>query len=345
MTGKEEVGIIGAGSFGTAIARLAWINQPVLIYTRNKNTYKKIAIDRKYQGLDIPAHVSCTLSPEELTDRCRVIFPVVGSSNFRSMMKDFSSHLSPRHLIIHGTKGFDVIPNSSRLIPEGVLTRDHVVTMSDVILQESDVLRVGCLSGPNLAKEILANNPTATVIASRYDEIIEAGQNALSSDQFFVFGSNDIKAAEIAGALKNIFAIGSGMLGGLNMGKNAQSMLITRGLHEMIHFGTRMGTSSEAFMGTAGVGDLVATATSDLSRNYSFGYRLAQGESMNDILSSSDEVFEGVRTLDIVYRLSRSYKVFAPVTSLLYKVVYKNHDIQKGINYLMRYPHGEDVEF
>jgi len=342
MSEKEEVGVIGAGSFGTAITRLLWINQPVLIYTRNKNTYEQIAHKRTHFGLDIPDHVSATMDPSELTDRCRVIFPVVGSKNFRDMVLDFRSYLAPRHLVIHGTKGFHV--TSSEEHPER-LSRHEVLTMSEIILQESDVLRVGCLSGPNLAKEIMADQPAATLIASRYHEVITAGQKALSSDQFFVFGSHDIKAAEIAGALKNIFAIGSGVLGGLGIGKNAQSMLITRGLHEMIHFGKTMGAEPSAFMGTAGIGDLVATATSTLSRNYSFGEKIGRGEKKDDILKNSSEIYEGVRTLETVYLLNKQYKIQAPVTSLLYNIIYNNYDVKKGIARLMRFQGADDVEF
>jgi len=207
--------------------------------------------------------------------------------------------------------------------------------MSDLIRKETSVLRIGCLSGPNLAKEILVDQPTATVIASEFDEVIQVGIQVLSSKKFFVFGSNDLKGAQIAGTLKNIIAIGSGMLDGLGMGKNIQAILITRGLSEIIHFGQKMGASNTAFLGTAGIGDLIATATSPDSRNYQFGKRMG----------TSDELAEGVRTLKIVYFLLQAYDLRSPIIEILYKVVYENMDIMEGINMLMRYPIKKDVDF
>jgi glycerol-3-phosphate dehydrogenase (NAD(P)+) len=217
--------------------------------------------------------------------------------------------------------------------------------MSEVILQETVVRRVGCLAGPNLAREIQEGYPTASVIASPYEELIEMGQKALNSDSFFVFGSHDMRGAELAGALKNIIALGTGMLDGREMGKNIQAMLITRGLREMIYMGKAMGSDSRAFLGTAGIGDLIATATSSKSRNYSVGFRLGQGENLKDILETMTEVAEGVRTLSIAKQLAEHYQVQVPIIKVLHKVVFEDFDIGRAIGYLMRYPFAPDVDF
>ena len=217
--------------------------------------------------------------------------------------------------------------------------------MSEVIREESSVVRIGCLSGPNLASEIMAGQPTMSLVASRFREVILVGQKALNSNKFHVFGGYDILGAEFAGALKNIVALGSGILAGMGMGRNIQSMLISRGLAEMIYFGKALGASSEAFLGTAGIGDLVATATSTSSRNYSLGVRLAKGEKLTEIESSMPELAEGVRTLRIARQLARHYKLHVPITTTLYMVVFEDYDMAKALDFLMTFPYDVDVDF
>ena len=178
--------------------------------------------------------------------------------------------MHPYHILIHGTKGFDITGIDENELTTKPFDRSNVHTISEVIVQESNVVRIGCLSGPNLASEIMAGQPAATVIGSKFSEVIKKGRNALDSSKFHVFGTHDILGAELAGALKNAIAIGSGILGGLGLGKNIQALLITRGLMEMVYFGKKMGANSKAFIGTAGIGDLIATATSTASRKLYF---------------------------------------------------------------------------
>jgi glycerol-3-phosphate dehydrogenase (NAD(P)+) len=217
--------------------------------------------------------------------------------------------------------------------------------MSEVISEESPVVRNGCLSGPNIAREIIDGQPTATVIASEFEEVIEEGQQLLSSSVFFVFGAHDIIGAEIAGALKNIYALGSGYLAGRQLGKNIQSMLITRGLHEIVYFGKAMGADTGSFLGTAGIGDLIATSTSPDSRNYRFGFGLGQGQSMDEIREVFTETAEGVRTLAIAMELAKYYEIKVPITQMIYKIIYENYRFEKALEYLMRYPYARDVDF
>lgn len=342
---QKPVGIIGAGSFGTAIANLLAYNTEVLLYSRKPDLVRTINNTHHHFGLDLSTRIRATNELQEIADKCTLIFPIVPSNNFREMIQQLSPFLRPYHLLIHGTKGFDLNGIKEEEIASGTISRDHVSTMSEVIRQETVVVRVGCLSGPNLAKEILEGQPTATVIGSRFDEIISIGKKVLSSKHFHVFGTHDILGAELAGALKNIIAIGSGLLKGKGLGKNIQAILITRGLIEMVHFGNAMGANSSAFFGTAGVGDLVATATSKKSRNYTFGFRLGSGEKMEDISATMPELAEGVRTLKITRFLAKEYKLRIPIIEMLYNVVFENYDIDRAMDFLMKYPYDIDVDF
>ncbi len=341
----KTVGVIGAGSFGITLVKTLSRNVDVIIYTRKQEVVDHINATFTHLGHDLRSNVRATNDIGDITSKCELIFAVVPSSSFRQMMKDFCPFLKPSHIIIQGTKGLDI-----SLIQEDDWNNLHfskhdICTMTEVIRQESNVVRVGCLSGPNLAREILSGQPAATVIASEFDEVIKIGQTVLSSKKFFAFGSHDLKAAEIAGSFKNIIAVASGILAGMGMGKNMQSLLITRGLREMIYFGTAMGTSGAAYLGVAGIGDLIATATSEDSRNYTFGKRFASGEDFNHIMATSSEVVEGVRTLKIINQLAKNDKLNLPIVTVLHKVIYEGFDIQRGLEFLMNDSYAVDVDF
>ena len=348
MSTTKKVGVIGAGSFGTSISNLIALNRiEVLLYSRRQNVIDKINQERKHYGIPISEHIELTNDIEKVAKECTVIFPIVPSSAFRETMQHLGPFLKPYHMLIHGTKGFDLreVTEEALMGRQVNIMRKHVSTMSEVIRQESIVVKIGCLSGPNLASEILEDQPTATVIASQFTEVIKAGQSILDSAKFHVFGSHEILGAELAGALKNIIALGSGILGGMGMGKNIQAMLITRGLTEMINYGKAMGSTARPFLGTAGIGDLVATATSKKSRNYTFGYRIGQGEAPEDIFMSMPELAEGARTLKIARGLARHYKLHVPITEMLYNVVFEGFDKKRALYYLMKYPYAVDVDF
>ncbi len=340
---EQPIGVIGSGSFGTAIAKLLAHNREVLIYARKPEVVQSINERQERYNVVLSERVRATNDLEEVAARCQLLFPVVPSSNFRQLMQDMAPYVQPFHLLIHATKGFDVYGIDDSKLDR--ILRHQVSTMSEIIRQETVAVRVGCLSGPNLAKEILEGQPTATLIASKFDEVIEAGKESLSSPKFHVFGSHDLLGAELAGALKNVIALGSGLLKGFGLGKNIQSMLITRGLMEMIYFGKAMGAEVDAFLGTAGIGDLIATATSSKSRNYTFGFRLGSGESFKDIVATSAELAEGVRTLKITRQLARNEKLRVPITEMLYRIVFEEFPIQEAMDYLMTFPYDVDVDF
>lgn len=342
---RQVAGVVGAGSFGIAISNLLAYNIDVLLYSRTPEVVRQINEEHEYMEVALSERIRATGDLSDIAGSCPLIFPVVPSGSFRSMMKDLGPFLRPYHIIIHATKGLDLREVDEENLDSEAITRAHVSTMSEVVTQESSVLRVGCMSGPNLAREIMEGQPTATVIGSHFEEVIQRGKEVLSSEHFHVFGTHDILGAELAGALKNIIALGSGILRGRGLGKNLQAMLITRGLTEMVYFGKAMGATSHAFFGTAGIGDLVATATSKDSRNFTFGFRLGSGESKEDIENTMPELAEGVRTLRIAYQLAKYYKLRVPITQMLYSVVFENFDIDKALNYLITYPYDVDVDF
>ena len=341
----QPVAVIGAGTFGTAVANLLAINVPVILYSRNTAIVHQVNSTHKLHGVSLSHRLSATHDLKEVAGRCRLIFPIVPSTNFRSMMERLGPYLHPYHILIHGTKGFDIAGVSEEELDLGMIRPEQLCTMSKVIIQESSVQRVGCLSGPNLASEIMQGQPTATVVGTVFREVFEQAKNVLGSEQFHVFGTADILGAELAGALKNVIAIGSGILRGKGLGKNIQAMLITRGLQEMIYFGKAFGATTDAFFGTAGIGDLVATATSRQSRNFTLGYRLGKGESIRDVQESMPEMAEGVRTLKITYHLSNHFKLKVPITRMLYKVVFEGYDPERALRYLITYPYDVDVDF
>lgn len=339
------VGVIGAGSFGCAVANILAENVPVLLYARNSEVVDQIQQEQQARKIPLHKNVTGTGDLELMAASCNVIFPVVPSSNFRTMISGLSQYLKPYHILIHGTKGFEVELNGHTLDQLKTLRREQVYTMSELIRHESLAVRVGCLAGPNLASEINQHQPAATVVASHFNEVINVGQKLLKSDRFGVFGNNDLIGIELCGVLKNIIAIGAGAISGLGYGENTRGLLISRGMIEMIYLGQALGGNVKAFLGLAGVGDLVTTCSSKLSRNYTLGYRLAKGETLSDILSSMEEVAEGVNTIKIAKKLADNYRVRAPITNALYQVLFEDLSLDEGLQQLMKYPFIQDIDF
>jgi glycerol-3-phosphate dehydrogenase (NAD(P)+) len=338
---SQSVGVVGAGSFGMTISNLLAENvDNILLYTRRASAAKEIESRTGEFELLSPKVQACT-DLRELAEQCQLIFPVVPSKSMRDLMQELGPLLNPQHFLIHGTKGLDISQ-----APEGApLESRYIKTMSQVIEEESLVCRIGCLSGPNLSSEILEEQPAATLLASPYTEVIKMGQAVLRSARFQVYGTYDIIGAELAGALKNVIALSAGLLGGSGLGKNIWALLVTRGLSEMIHIGKAMGADVKAFLGVAGIGDLVATASSTKSRNYKAGYRIAQGESMQDIVLGEGEMVEGFKTLETARTLCQHLGITAPIFEITYRVIFKGMDLERAIHFLMTYPYEVDVDF
>jgi len=270
----------------------------------------------------------------------------VPSGNFRDFIKEIAPFINPQHTLIHGTKGFDVSKAMVNAHEENLLLeRKQINTMSEVILEETVALKVGAISGPNLALEISDGQPAAAVISSKFDAVFREGSQALRSSRFQVLKSYDVIGTEVAGTLKNIMAIGAGILHGMGFGLNARAMLISRGLNEIIRIGSVFGAQSDTFLGIAGIGDLIATCSSTLSRNFSLGNNLAKGKTLNDILENSQEVVEGVKTVMITKALANKYNLKIPITNKIFEVLFKELPVEKGIRHLMVYRNLPDIDF
>lgn len=346
LSDDKPIGVIGAGNFGSVVANLLAQHRNVLLYARDEKVIKRIVEKRENRGHKMHDRIIATNDMGRVASECDVIFPIVPSLHFRAMMKKLSPHLHPYHILIHGTKGFDIsLPPGETIENISVLNRSQVKTMSEVIREESVVIRVGCLAGPNLSRELALQQPGATVIASQFNEVINLGKRLLRNNYFQVYGNNDLVGVELAGVLKNIIAIAAGALNGLGYGENAKGLLVSRGMVEMVYLGRALGGNTTAFLGVAGIGDLVTTCNSSLSRNFTIGYRIAKGETLPEILASTDEVAEGINTVRIAKKCADYYKVKAPITSTLYQVLFEDLTMQQALRYLMRYPLNVDIDF
>jgi glycerol-3-phosphate dehydrogenase (NAD(P)+) len=343
---SKRIGVVGVGSFGTAIANMLAEKNEVMVYARKQEVVEQINTTHVVLGKKLNPAINATGDPSELCQACDILFFMIPSSGFLEVVRKFAPFLYPYHVIIHGTKGLALnLPQGESLDTIRKLKRSQVLTMSEVILQETVVVRVGCLAGPNISKELILGQPAATVIASKYNEVILEGQRLLRSERFQVYGNSDIIGVELSGVLKNIIAIASGALAGLGLGENAKGLLISRGMVEMVHLSKALGGSVQSVMGLAGVGDLVTTCNSVDSRNFTVGFRLAQGESLDQILATMDEVAEGVNTVRIVDAFIKSVGIRAPITENLHRVLFEDLSIAEALQALMKYPFSVDVDF
>jgi glycerol-3-phosphate dehydrogenase (NAD(P)+) len=342
----KSVGVIGIGSFGAAIANLLAEKNNVLVYARDPNVVEEINAMHSVKNRKLDPKIKATSDQELICDACEVMFPMISSSGFREVMVQFAPFLHPYHFLIHGTKGLSLnLPEGKNLENIKKIKRENICTMSEVILNETVVERIGCLAGPNLAKELLENQPAATVVASRYNEVILEGQRLLRSDNFQVYGNADIVGVELSGVLKNIIAIAAGALSGMGLGENAKGLLVSRGMVELIYLGNALGGSTKSFLGLAGIGDLVTTCNSTLSRNYTVGYRLAKGEKLDHIIADMEEVAEGINTVKLIKLFLESTDLRAPITENLYKVLFEEFKVETALQYLMKYPFNVDIDF
>lgn len=322
-----NVGVIGGGSWGTTIAHLLSHNpkNQVKMWMRNAEAVASINGEHrnpKYAGdMVLAPNISASTDLEAVIRSCPCLFVVVTSGSARAVLHDMGQFLEGSQVLIHCIKGFE---------------HTSFKRISTIVREETCCRKVGVLSGPNLAKEILQNHPSATVVASPFEEVVSLAQNLMTSTYFRVYGHEDVVGAEIAGALKNIIALASGMSGGLGFMQNTQSLLLTRGLVEITRFGLKMGAQSSTFRGLAGMGDLIATCSSQLSRNYQVGQRIASGESLQDILGTMSYVSEGVPTTRSVYAMSQDMGIDMPITEGVFHILEGHISPREAIERLMQ---------
>ena len=338
MTAKKQVAVLGGGSFGTVLANIAASNgYEVRLWVRDAEQALRI----NSEGANATYHPELKLSDNITADDdlasvvsdSEYILVATPSIIFEEVISRLEPLISPSVNVISCTKGIKSQPFR---------------TMTDTIDQHLGHIignRIGALSGPNLAKEIAEAKVAGTVIASENESLTFEIKSMLSSKTFKVFSSQDIQGVELAGALKNIYAICCGIAHAKLVGENALGFIITRSMAEMSRFAVAKGANPITFLGLAGMGDLMATCTSKLSRNFQLGELIAEDLSLVDAKDKVGQVAEGAKTLEVVYQEAKKMNVSMPLVSSLYHILYSNVSADQLIQDLLDHPNEVDVEF
>lgn len=332
---QRKVTVLGGGSFGTAIANIAAINNhQVKLWMRSEKQSQDILQNRENSrylpGYKLHDGLEPTLDLESAVCDADYVFVAVPSKAFRSVVEELVPFLPERARLISLTKGIE--PSSFKL-------------MSQLLQEIAPGHDIGVISGPNLAKEIADNQISATVIASYSEELRRHVQEMLSCSSFRVYGNPDIYGVEMAGALKNIYAIITGLAVALGMAENTRAAIITRSLAEMSRFAVRLGANPMTFLGLAGVGDLIVTCSSKLSRNYRVGYYIGEGLTLKQAIKKIGETAEGINTLRMVQAKATELGIYMPLVNGLYQIIYQDCPIDVIASKLMSGDLAQDVEF
>lgn len=306
-----RVAVIGAGSWGTAVATLACSHSDTVLWARRPELAASIAErhvnDAYLSDFELPHALAATADIEAALTGADVIVMAVPSHGFRGVLQE-AAHLIRRDVpVVSLTKG----------VEEGTLKR-----MTEVVREIVPDAAPGVLTGPNLAKEVMAGHPAASVVAFDDEDVAASLQGLFSTDTFRVYTNPDVVGCEVAGALKNVMAIASGMADGLGFGDNTRAALITRGLAELTRLGVALGGQPMTFAGLAGMGDLVATCISRQSRNRHVGEQLGAGRTLEEVVTEMKMVAEGVKTSRAVVDLAAKHGVEMPIAEQVVKVLY-----------------------
>ncbi|WP_298447160.1 NAD(P)H-dependent glycerol-3-phosphate dehydrogenase [uncultured Marinobacter sp.] len=331
----HDVAVLGGGSFGSALAKVLGENgHRVHFWMRDEaqaEEIRKTGINSRYMpGVLIKGDIQPTTDLASAVSKAEIVFVAIPSKAFRAVIKENSGNFPQGQIVVSLTKGIEA--NGFKL-------------MSEILQEEIPHCRIGVLSGPNLANEIANRELTATVIAAKDPQVRSRVQDLLGCEYFRVYANVDIYGVELAGALKNIYAIVSGLASALNMGENAKAMLITRGLAEMSRFAVSLGANPMTFLGLAGVGDLIATCTSSKSRNFRVGHAVGQGKKLDDAVAELGQVAEGIYTLELVKEKAEELGIYMPLVRGLFEILYGDAPIGVVINKLMMSVQNSDVEF
>lgn len=325
---SAPVAVLGAGSWGTALAYLLGLKgYSVRLWGRSSDLISRVKVARENDiylpGVVLPESIMLTSSLEEALDGVLYVVTAPPCVGVRSLMEQSRPYLHPDARLISATKG---------------LLEENARRPSEVILEQigrSYTPRTAVLSGPNLAREVVRGTPSTTVVACENVETAEAFQQLLTTPTFRVYTNQDIAGVELAGALKNIIAIGAGVSDGLGFGDNTKAALITRGLIEITRLGVILGGKAETFTGLAGMGDLFATCASNHSRNYRLGFRLAQGESLEQVAASTPMVAEGLPTTAAAIRFAEEHDIAMPITREVHAMLYESKEPRQAVADLM----------
>lgn len=309
------ISVIGAGGWGTTLAcLLSNKGYDVTLWVREKNVAEEInntRINSAYlPDITLPDDLRITHSIDDAVKKARYVLNAVPAQYTRAVFKEAFPFIPDQAIIISASKGIE---------------RGTLLTVS-CILKELSAHPVAVLSGPSFAKEVIKKLPAAVTIATEDKNIGFILQEMFNINNFRVYTHDDILGVEIGGALKNVMAIASGISDSLGLGNNARASLITRGLVEMTRLGVAMGAKEKTFSGLSGIGDLVLTCTSPLSRNYTVGIKLGQGMKLKEILDQTRSVAEGVATAESAFELSKKHNIEMPIVEQVYRVLYEDKD-------------------
>lgn len=304
---EMHVGVIGAGSWGTTVAHLSAHNVATTLYSRREEVAQAINTrhenSRYLPGYELHEALRASTDLAAVVSAADVLVMGVPSTGFRDTLKELRQNLRPWVPVVSLAKGLE--PSTRK-------------RMTEVAEDELPGYPVGVLTGPNLAKEILAGNPAATVIAFDDETIAQRLQELFSTNLFRAYTNTDVIGCEISGALKNVIALAAGMADGLATGDNARAAVITRGLAELTRLGVAMGGEPATFAGLAGMGDLLATCMSPQSRNRHVGEQLGKGLTIEEITADMDQVAEGIKSAEVVLALAAEHDVCMPISKEVY---------------------------
>jgi glycerol-3-phosphate dehydrogenase (NAD(P)+) len=326
--------VIGGGSFGTALSvLLAKNHKKIKIWVRRKDQAQEINRHHTntlyFPNHKLPKNLEATTDLAKAIRGTPVVIMVIPSKNFREVTRQAGNFITGDQILVHATKGIE--PGTHK-------------RMSEILREETCALKIGVISGPNLAKEMMEGHPAGAVIASHYDEVIQAVQNIFCKSSLRLYGGRDVIGTEVGGAFKNIIALMTGAASGMGFGDNTKSLIMTRGLSEMAQYGVALGADVFTFGGLAGIGDLIATCSSPLSRNFQVGQRLAQGEKLKKILETTTQVAEGVPTTRAVYEQAKALHLELPIVEAVYAALYEEIAPQKILSQLTKRPTGFEMD-
>lgn len=332
----EQIAVIGAGSWGTALAKLlADKGNDVLIWAYEPNISEGINhrhINPLYfPDLQLPHAIKATNDLGKALAGRKFVVSTVPSKWVRSIWNKGSAHLDPSALLVSGTKGIEA--KSLKL-------------MSQVLaecLPKHPAANRAVISGPSFAHEVALGLLTSVVIAGVDPAVCRRIQDAFRTNTFLTFTNEDVTGVEVGGAVKNVIAIATGLADGLSLGHNSRAAIITRGLYEMIKIGKALGASPLTFAGLSGIGDLVLTCTGKLSRNHEVGYELGKGRTLKEITGSMTMVAEGISTSEAVHRLAKIHSINVPICDAIYRILFEGLFPKQAITDLCAMPLREEL--
>jgi len=323
-----KIGVVGAGSWGTALADLLGLKGFKLdLWVFEDEVKEQIEAYRENKvflpGFPLSANISPSNDISKVVSKKDLVLIVVPSHVMRETAQNIRGHISPGTIVVSASKG---IENKTHLTMSGVLKE----TLPEI---QEDFFAV--LSGPSFAREVANKFPTVIAVASKDQKVAGYIQHLFATPYFRVYTNNDMIGLELGGAVKNVIAIAAGIMDGLGLGLNTRAALITRGLTEMRRLGLKLGANPRTFAGIGGVGDLVLTCTGDISRNHSVGKKIGEGMKLKEILSEMQMVAEGVKTAKSVYNLSHRLGIEMPISHEVYHILYDDVSPKKAVHRLM----------